>query len=215
MISSTLFSVMNEQGVNIATLITAVIAVLAWVFPFPNIGENKNDKNDQQEKAPKRNYFLKYRIIVFLICIAVLGVLAYKSFTTSEDPVANTLPPQETELISTPEITPTPTAEVTPTLPYEDTAQAAPGIKDIQGCNSGVMVPSEIYWLSQYEYKVIRTKRGVRAYLRYTPDLDDGYFDYVNEGTPVVVLARQDGASLVKVKDGVIGWIGSELLNDE
>ena len=73
MISSPLFSVMIEQKLNLATLIAAVIAVLAWVFPFPDIGEkDKNDKDNQQEKAPKRNYYLKYRIIVFLICMAAL-----------------------------------------------------------------------------------------------------------------------------------------------
>ena len=96
MISSPLFSVMIEQKLNLATLITAVIAVLAWVFPFPDIGaKDENDNDNQREKAPKRNYYLKYRIIVFLICIAVLGVFTYKSNAASDNPAANTPPPQE------------------------------------------------------------------------------------------------------------------------
>jgi len=109
MISLPLFSVIIEQELDLVTIITAVIAVLAWVFPFPDIGEkDKNDKDNQQEKAPKRNYYLKYRIIVFLICLAVLGVLSYKSNAGTGNPPASTLSPQETEIVPTPEITPEP-----------------------------------------------------------------------------------------------------------
>ena len=84
----------------------------------------------------------------------------------------------------------------------------------MNGCHPDVMVPDESCWVPNYEHKVIRTKRGIRAYLRYSPNLGDGHFGYVDEGTPVTVLARQDGGSLVKVKDGVVGWIGSDLLGN-
>ena len=129
MISSPLFSVIIEQKLDLATIITAVIAVLAWVFPFPDIGEkDKNNKDNQQEKAPKRNYYLKYRIIVFLICLAVLGVLSYKSNAGTGNPPASTLPPQETEIVSTPEITPEPTPEITPEPTPEITPEPTPEI---------------------------------------------------------------------------------------
>lgn len=115
MVSSTLFSVMTEHGLNIATIITAVIGVLAWVFPFPDIGEKgQNDNDNQRGKAPKRNYFLKYRIIVFLICVAAIVLLINKNDTGHGETDNNTSPLQGTEIISTPEITPTPTAEITP-----------------------------------------------------------------------------------------------------
>ena len=89
-----------------------------------------------------------------------------------------------------------------------------PGPQDMAGCKSGVLVPNAESWLDDYETKVVRASRGRAAYLRYTPDLNDGYFDLVKEGTEVTILARQDGASLAKVKDGVVGWIGSSQLGD-
>lgn len=103
----------------------------------------------------------------------------------------------------------------TQTIEPETTPHDAPGIEDMKGCYSGVLVPNDESWLPEYEYKVIRTKGGIRAYLRNDPILGDGHFSTVNEGTEVIVLARQDGASLVKVKEGVVGWVGSELLGDE
>ena len=93
-------------------------------------------------------------------------------------------------------------------------ARPHPGIQDMAGCKSGVLVPNAESWLPDYETKYVRASRGRAAYLRYTPDLDDGYFDLVKEGTEVTILARQDGASLAKVKDGVVGWIGSSQLGD-
>ena len=89
-----------------------------------------------------------------------------------------------------------------------------PGPQDMAGCKSGVWVPNPESWLDEYETKYVRASRGRAAYLRYAPDLDYGYFDLVKEGTEVTILARQDGASLAKVRDGVVGWIGSSQLGD-
>jgi len=101
---------------------------------------------------------------------------------------------------------------VTPNIYTEE--RPHPSIQDMAGCKSGVLVPNVESWLPDYETKYVRASRGRAAYLRYTPDLDDGYFDLVREGTEVTILARQDGASLAKIKDGVVGWIGSNQLGD-
>ena len=92
--------------------------------------------------------------------------------------------------------------------------KTGPGIKDMAGCNSDVWIPRAECWLLDYETKYVRATKGRAAYLRYAPDLDYGYFDLVKEGTKVTILARQDGASLAKVADGVVGWIGSSQLGD-
>ena len=112
MISLTLFSVMNEQSLIIATFIPIVIAVLAWVFPFPAIDspkqESGNNNEEQQSKPQKLNSLLIIRIFVSVICLAVSGMLIYKCFTAPEGEVNNTPSPQEPEITSTPEITPEP-----------------------------------------------------------------------------------------------------------
>lgn len=103
---------MNEQSLIIATFIPIVIAVLAWVFPFPAIDspkqESGNDNEEQQSKPQKLNSLLIIRIFVSAICLAVSGMLIYKSFTAPEGGVNNTPSPQEPKITSSPEITPEP-----------------------------------------------------------------------------------------------------------
>lgn len=118
MISLTLFSVTNEQSLIIATFIPIVIAVLAWVFPFPAIDspkqESGNDNEEQQSKPQKLKSLLNIRIFVSAICLAISGMLIYKSYTVPEGAANNTPSPQEPKITSSPEITPTPTPEITP-----------------------------------------------------------------------------------------------------
>ena len=58
----------------------------------------------------------------------------------------------------------------------------------------------------------VRTRHGVRAYLRYEPTSNSGHYDYVYEADAVTVLARQNGYSLVKTSDGKVGWVTSSVL---
>ena len=87
-----------------------------------------------------------------------------------------------------------------------------PGPDDLRGCNTGIEYPYSYNWLDSYETKYLRTRHGVRAYLRYEPSADSGHYDYVYEGAQVTVLARENGYSLVKTNDGMAGWVTSSLL---
>ena len=139
MISLSLFSVLTEQLSIIATIIPIAITILSWVFPFPAIGNPKqgrrNDNEERQSKQHKQNSLLIIRIVVSVICLAVSVVLVYKSYTASEGSLKNTPPPHEAEIKSDLEITPTLTSEVTPTPPYQDTAQTI-----YQSNNSGASI---------------------------------------------------------------------------
>ena len=93
-------------------------------------------------------------------------------------------------------------------------AAYGPGPDDLKGCNKRVQYPDWDSWLDSYETKYLKTRHGVRAYLRYEPTSDSGYYDYVYEKAKVTVLARENGYSLVKTTDGMAGWVTSSLLYD-
>lgn len=102
----------------------------------------------------------------------------------------------------------------------QEYTSAGPGPDDLLGCSENVQYPSGT-WLNDYEFKYLKTRHGVRAYLKYRPEDAEGtpqegvdFFAYVYEGAAVTVLARENGYSLVKTNDGTAGWVGSSLLVD-
>ncbi len=99
-------------------------------------------------------------------------------------------------------------------IPFTCFAAYAPSPDDLRGCNSKIVSPAWYSWLDSYETKYVKTKHGVRAYLRYEPSSNSDYYDYVYEKDAVTVLARENGFSLVKVTDGVAGWVTSGVLVD-
>ena len=74
-------------------------------------------------------------------------------------------------------------------------ADNKPGPADLKGCDNEVQYPARNSWLNSYETKYLKTRYGVRAYLRYGPYADSGYYDYVYEAAKVTVLARENGYS--------------------
>lgn len=145
------------------------------------------------------------------VIASVIGVLATvigdtggpeptPSPATTPPAISDTLPP-----------TPTPTPTPTP-KPATHEDEMADG-------DARVVYPDESSWLSEIESKYVRSEKGNCIILRWR--LDE-HFDYsgdnllmrVPEGTLVEVLARQDGFSLIKVQDGVVGWVPSRLLGD-
>lgn len=98
--------------------------------------------------------------------------------------------------------------------PQQRTLSGHPSENDLHGCNEWVQYPKAGNWLQNYETKYLKTKYGKCAYLRYSPTSDSDYYDYVYEKARVIVLARENGFSLVKVNDGMAGWVTSSLLYD-
>ena len=97
-------------------------------------------------------------------------------------------------------------------IPLTCFAAYGPSSDDLKGCNSKVVSPAWYNWLDSYETKYVKTKHGVRAYLRYDPKSDSDYFDFVYEKDRVTVMARQNGFSLVSTANGLTGWVTSSVL---
>ena len=97
-------------------------------------------------------------------------------------------------------------------IPLTCFASYGPSSDDLRGCNSRIVSPEWYNWLDSYETKYVKTKHGVRAYLRYDPKSDSDYFDFVYEKDRVTVMARQNGFSLVSTANGLTGWVTSSVL---
>ncbi len=96
-----------------------------------------------------------------------------------------------------------------------------PGKKDMAGCDAGVVTPDGSNWLKKYEYKVVQStkKNSQGIILRQAPSdhyirNQYNYLGVLYNGTEVVVLARQNGFSLVLVEMGYVGWVPSKGLAD-
>lgn len=86
----------------------------------------------------------------------------------------------------------------------------APGPDDLVG-QDGVTYPSN--WLPEYETMYIKGTSSGNAYLRWSPSNEGREYNrYVREGEQVVVLAHENGYSLVKTIDGRAGWVTSKFL---
>lgn len=141
------------------------------------------------------------------VIASVIGVLATVIDSTGGPP--STTPPATTPPVISATLPPTPEPIEKPTT-HKD---------EIVDCDDRVVYPDESSWLSEIESKYVRSEKGNCIILRWR--LDE-HFDYngdnllmrVPEGTLVEVLARQDGFSLIKVQDGVAGWVPSRLLGD-
>lgn len=148
------------------------------------------------------------------VILSFIGILVSAVDTDAPPPPSPTPTP-----ISTPTAIPTPTA-VIPTYSLPDpTDESTTHEVEMVGCDDRVVYPDDLSWLPEIESKYVRSKRGNCIILRWEPNEDYEYKGYnylmkVNEGTLVTVLARQDGFSLIKVQDGVVGWVPSRLLGD-
>lgn len=156
--------------------------------------------------------FLKQKNIAALMSLlgviaSVIGVFAAAFGSTVDVPLST--PP-----ITTPPVIsePLPPTSEQPEKPITHECEMV-------GCDPRVVYPDDSSWLIEIESKYVRSKRGNCIVLRWEPNEDYEYKGYnylmkVDEGILVSVLARQDGFSLIKVQDGVVGWVPSRLLGD-
>lgn len=125
----------------------------------------------------------------------------------SEVPVSPnlTIDLPETEKPSDPPVSSSPSPEM-------PSFRKTPGPDDLLGCNKLIVHPMDSSWLSDYETMYVKTKYGVRAYLRYKPTKDSGHYSSVYEEEAVTVLARENGFTLVRTAAGEVGWVTSSVL---
>lgn len=199
-----------------------------------NCGQKKPQLNEyvsQNEK--KTNIKVTRNILIAIVALITIFVIVFIFYKTNESSKKSTsegqMKSEESQSsvtttsqsltpVQTNEPTPTPTPSPTPSptpapTPKPTPTPKVPGPDDLRGCNESVVYPNGT-WLDNYETKYVKTKHGVRAYLRYEPSADSGYYSYVYERDAVTILARQNGYSLVMTTDGMAGWVTSSVLVD-
>lgn len=192
-----------------------------------NCGNSKETVKKESGTISNIHLAIYFSLGVIIVGLVILVFVLVKSGKNNENSVENnvqttgiiyeSLPVETTQPTPTPTPTPTPAPTPTPvptSTPAPTPDLSKPGVHDLIGCNESVLYPKDENWLSNYETKYVKTKHGVRAYLRYQPTEDSGYYDYVYEQALVTILARQNGYSLVKTSDGMAGWVTSSVLVD-
>lgn len=92
---------------------------------------------------------------------------------------------------------------------------AKPSIDDLKGCSDQLYYPKADSYLQEYQPMVTRSANRNVVFLQYKPEARKYYQDVIMEienNTPVIAIAKENGYTLVLVKDGVAGWVLSQEL---
>ncbi len=101
--------------------------------------------------------------------------------------------------------------------PAQTETEEGPSEKDLTGCSEKIYRPKAGSYLSDYVSMNVHADPNTRVYLQYRPEKFEGSSDVImkmERGTVVTALARENGYTLVKVQDGVAGWIESQYLEN-
>lgn len=98
---------------------------------------------------------------------------------------------------------------------YEELAESIshPGPWDLT--SDTVTVPDDQSWVPDYSERIALPKDGHYIYIRFAPYTSSEYFDIAYEGETLLLLAEQNGFSLVKTSLGSVGWVLSDRLSGE
>lgn len=141
-------------------------------------------------------------IIAAMIVLICVGGLVYVNdlidFSTDSEETAE----EETDE----------TAEgAVPAVPGEDpAAMAVPGIADLQGASKDLKQPESGNYLPAYETLVVRAEGKDSTPMLYeqkAPQYSREIITTLPNKTIVTAVARENGYTLVKYKDGVVGWV--------
>ena len=162
-------------------------------------------------------------IILLAACVVILfsDQIFHRNQPEKEIPVEEvTKTPEPTvEIIPTPveeaTETPEPTAEVSP-IP-DPTAEPVPGPEALKGCSDSLQYPKEESYLKSFVSMITRANNSNKVYLLYRPEKLVNSFDVMltlDDGIPVTAIAKENGFTLVLLKDGVAGWIPTHDLEE-
>ena len=101
--------------------------------------------------------------------------------------------------------------------PEQTETEEGPSEKDLKGCSEKIYRPKAGSYLSDYVSMNVHADGNTRVYLQYRPEKFEGSSDVImkmEKGAVVTALARENGYTLVKVQDGVAGWIESQYLEN-
>ena len=139
-------------------------------------------------------------LLLLAVCLCALLNLGPFSKKTPEPEVQaeETLPPE-------PSPSPTPTEE-----PAAAEEPARPSAEDLKGCSNDLYHPKPESYLDSYVQMIARASKGDTVPLQYRPEKWEHYSDLVvrlENNTTVTAIAKENGYTLVLVKEGVAGWI--------
>ena len=152
----------------------------------------------EPQKA-KRAIIITAVIAVLLLAVCVLLLLEpWNAKKTSPDPS----PAVVTAVIVGD--TPTPTQK-----------DKGPGSHDLVGASDQLQYPKEDSYLDSYQSMTIHVANANYTSLTYRPEKWQHTVDgimRIDNGTVVTALAQENGFTLVKVQDGVVGWVETQNL---
>jgi len=183
----------DEQFSAIFTILSAIIALFAWLIPVDDIKT--------------------HRVKILIVCLTIIALLGLNHFilpiTTGNPPPPETTPPAPTVTVTpTP---PTPTPAWPPHIYGE-----VPGDKALNAIGDKIIYPKA--YLSEYETMYVKSTKGEGIYAYWAPSTDEEYkkIDAILEATEVTVLARENGMSCVifinQRDHRHAAWVNSERL---
>ena len=130
--------------------------------------------------------------LLVLLCLALLFGWFSKKEEEPKDPSVITV-----EVTVSPKPTPTPTAK-------------RPSADDLKGSSDKLVYPKETSYLPDYETYTVMPESGKTTFLLYKPKKLEFTSDRILDleiNTVVTAIAKENGFTLVKLQDGVAGWV--------
>ena len=130
--------------------------------------------------------------LLVLLCLALLFGWFSKKEEEPKDPSVITV-----EVTVSPKPTPTPTAK-------------RPSADDLKGSSDKLVYPKETSYLPDYETYTVLPESGKTTFLLYKPKKLEFTSDRILDleiNTVVTAIAKENGFTLVKLQDGVAGWV--------
>ena len=130
--------------------------------------------------------------IILLVALIIIGVCLcllfdYNPFRKEADP----------------ELTPEPT----------ETPARKPSADDLKGSSDSLYHPKPENYLPEYQNMLTRAEKGDTVYVQYRPEKREYSRDVIIEldnNTPVTAIAKENGYTLVLVKEGLAGWVPTQ-----
>lgn len=146
--------------------------------------------------------------IILLVALIIIGVCLcllfdYNPFRREADP----------ELTPEPEtVTAAPTPAAATPEPTETPARK-PSADDLKGSSDSLYHPKPENYLPEYQNMLTRAEKGDTVYVQYRPEKREYSRDVIIEldnNTPVTAIAKENGYTLVLVKEGLAGWVPTQ-----
>ena len=94
-----------------------------------------------------------------------------------------------------------------------ETPARKPSADDLKGSSDSLYHPKPENYLPEYQNMLTRAEKGDTVYVQYRPEKREYSRDVIIEldnNTPVTAIAKENGYTLVLVKEGLAGWVPTQ-----